>query len=151
MRFALGAAALVASLGLAGCGGNDGGSAELSIVGGEAKDDSEVGGYAFEGDDVVSPGPTIRVRAGQPVTVTFENVHGQYFGESIPHNLVVTATKDEQAKPFWQAAIGETDYLDVGERESVTFTPDAAGSYFYLCTVPGHVGRGMWGRFVVEE
>lgn len=150
-RFALGTVAMIGVLGGAGCGG-DAGSAELSIVGGEVKDDSEVGGFAFEGDDVVSPGPTIRVRVAEPVTITFENVHGQYFGENIiPHNLVVTATKDERAKPLWQAAIGETDHVDVGERGSVTFTPDAPGSYFYVCTVTGHIARGMWGRLVVEE
>jgi nitrite reductase (NO-forming) len=33
----------------------------------------------------------------------------------------------------------------------VTFTPDKPGTYYYICSVPGHVERGMWGRFVVEE
>jgi FtsP/CotA-like multicopper oxidase with cupredoxin domain len=143
---------LLAALPLAACGGGESGATELSIVGGEVKEDAEVGGFAFEGDHVVSPGPTIRVRAGQEVTITFKNVHGQYFGESfIPHNLVVAATKDQDAKPLWNAAIGETDYVLVGDSGSVTFTAGAPGRYFYLCTVSGHIDRGMWGRFLVEE
>jgi FtsP/CotA-like multicopper oxidase with cupredoxin domain len=142
---------LLLALPLAACGGGSG-ATELSIVGGEVKEDSEVGGFAFEGDVVVSPGPTIRVRTGQEITITFKNVHGQYFGETyIPHNLVVAATKDQDAKPLWNAAIGETDYVLVGDSGSVTFTAGAPGRYFYLCTVSGHIDRGMWGRFIVED
>lgn len=147
---AVAAAALVVLLAFAGCGDGDG-TKKLSIVGGELKDDSEAAGYALEGGDVVSPGPTIRVRTGERVTITFKNVHGQYSRETyIPHNLVVTATKDEHAKPLWKAAVGETEFLAVGESGSVTFTPDAPGAFFYLCTVSTHLGRGMWGRFIVE-
>lgn len=143
----------VAGIGLVGCGGEETPSTQFSIVGGEIKGDSELAGYAFEGADVVSPGPTIRVRAGRPLTITFKNVHGQYFGETyIPHNLVVTATKDEDAQPLWDAAIpAGPDTLNVGESESVTFAPDRAGSYFYVCTVYSHIDRGMWGRFIVEQ
>jgi len=30
-------------------------------------------------------------------------------------------------------------------------TPDTAGESFYICSIQGHVARGMYGSFVVEE
>ncbi len=41
--------------------------------------------------------------------------------------------------------------LRAGERGSVTFTAEAAGSFYYVCAFSDHVGAGMWGRFTVDE
>jgi hypothetical protein len=71
------------------------------------------------------------------MTITLENVHGQFDEESISHDFVVVAEQDELAEPLW-GAIGKEDALEPGERRSVTFTPDAQGSFFYICSVPGH-------------
>ena len=108
-------------------------------------------GFALEGEDITSPGPTITVRAGEPVTITFKNVHD--FPE--PHDFVIVAEMDNLAllskplvDPLWGA---ETEWLPFGEQQSITFTPDTPGSYFYVCTNSDHVSRGMWGSFVVEE
>lgn len=30
------------------------------------------------------------------------------------------------------------------------FVASQAGSYYYLCPVPGHARRGMYGRFIVR-
>ncbi len=103
------------------------------------------GGYALEGDDVVSPGPTITVRAGEPVTITFK-VADEIVPE--PHDFVIVAEKARFADPLWGA---KTEQLPFGEQQSITFTPDTPGSYFYICTVSDHLSRGMWGSFIVEE
>ena len=39
---------------------------------------------------------------------------------------------------------------DLPTSGSMTFTAREAGRYFYICSIPGHVGRGMYGEFVVE-
>ncbi len=117
-----------------------------------------IGGFAFEGEVITSPGPTIRVRKGETVTITFENVHfwddGTPFHE--PHNFTIVADKDvglPRMEPLWGAHVGGFDdpNLKPGERGSVTFTAEAAGSFFYVCAFSDHIAVGMWGRFVVEE
>ncbi|HEX9845145.1 MAG TPA: plastocyanin/azurin family copper-binding protein, partial [Candidatus Nitrosotenuis sp.] len=37
-----------------------------------------------------------------------------------------------------------------GESGEVTFTAGAPGTYYYICTVPGHSALGMKGSFIVE-
>lgn len=115
-------------------------------------------GFAVESEEATSPGPTIRVRKGETVTITFENAHyledGRPFGAQ--HNLFVVADKDVswiEMEPLWGGHVGGfgDPNLKEGERGSVTFTADAAGSFFYVCAVLDHVERGMWGRFIVEE
>ncbi len=103
------------------------------------------GGFAFEGEDVVSPGPAITVRAGEPVTITFKVVD-EIVPE--PHDFVIVAEKARSADPLWGA---KTEPLPFGEQQSITFTPDTPGSYFYMCSVSDHLRRGMWGSFIVEE
>ena len=38
-----------------------------------------------------------------------------------------------------------------GESATFTFTAPAAGTYQYVCTVPGHAPAGMVGTFTVTE
>ena len=107
------------------------------------------GGYALEGEDIVSPGPTIKEHVGEPVTITFKNVD-DYLPE--PHNFVIVAEKDWPeaviADPLWGA---KTEPLRFGEQQTITFTPDTPGSYFYICSVSDHLYHEMWGRFIVED
>ena len=103
------------------------------------------GGYALEGEDVMSPGPTIVARAGQQVTITFK-VADEIVLE--PHDFVIVAEQDKLADPLWGA---QTDKLRFGEQQTITFTPDTPGTYFYICSVSDHLHRGMWGSFVAEE
>lgn len=132
---------------------------ELELVAGFfGHSSNNLGGFAVAGEEITSPGPTLRVRKGETVTITFENAHvwedGKPFGE--PHNLVVVADKDARRldlKPLWGAKVGGfgEDYLPTGERGSVTFTAETAGEFHYVCSVGDHIAHGMWGRFVVEE
>ena len=43
-----------------------------------------------------------------------------------------------------------TNPLKAGESGSVTFLAGAPGTYYYICTVPGHALQGMQGSFIVE-
>ncbi len=135
---------------IAGCGE----PAEFVVIGGVVISDEGPagGGFAIEGEDLVSPGPTITVRAGQPVTITFK-VADEIVPE--PHDFFIVADKDYRevvfAKlegPLWGAG---TESLSFGEEQTITFTPDTPGSYFYICSVSDHLFRGMWGSFEVEE
>ncbi len=153
------------------CGDNGDGNDEATafvVLGGAVIPEEGVPtelGFALEGEDVVSPGPAITVRAGEPVTITFK-VADEIVPE--PHNFVIVADmglvpldfgaetvegriardKARRADPLWGA---KTERLPFGEQQSITFTPDTPGSYFYICSVSDHLHRGMWGSFIVEE
>ncbi len=133
------------------CGDNGDGNGEataLVVLGGVVipeEGPASEGGFAFEGEDVGSPGPTITVRAAEPVTITFK-IADEIVPE--PHDFVIVAEKARTADPLWGA---KTEQLRFGEQQSITFTPDTPGSFFYICSVSGHLSRGMWGSFIVEE
>jgi uncharacterized cupredoxin-like copper-binding protein len=147
------AAAVIAAAVAGGC--ENPSARNLSIVAGETREDGERGGYALEGDEITSnPGATFRTKLGERVTIRFDNVHGIYHGETwIEHDFVVVADRPDfmKAAPeaLWSAKTSVIRPED--PPEVVTFTPDAVGAYYYICSVPGHVERGMWGRFVVEK
>lgn len=156
LRAHFAAAVLGAGLAVAGCGGGEASTPaaieELMIIGAETRADGEKGGYALEGGEITSdPGPTIRVKVGEPVRITFDNVH--FHGESIEHDFAIVADKHTFTPLTPDALWGaRTDVIHPDDAaDTVTFTPDAPGTYYYVCSVPGHVERGMWGRFIVEE
>lgn len=123
-------------------------NADLVLMTGETIEDTELGGYAFAGEALTSPGPEIRVGVGKPVTIALENVHGYVDAETIDHDLVVVGRKAESAKPLWGA---RTEELEPGQADVITFTPDEPGRFFYICSLATYMsGHGMWGRFVVE-
>jgi plastocyanin len=119
----------------------------LPMIAGELRDDSDAGGFALEGEELTSPGPTLRVPAGAEVTITLHNQHGAFSGEEISHNIAIVADKDAVPHPRFES---EIDPVNAGETGSVTFTAGEPGTYFYVCTLVGHVGRGMYGEFIVE-
>jgi rusticyanin len=98
--------------------------------------------------------PTISVRVGSTVTLTFVNAD-----DDTAHGLVVTATEPPYAPmPMMTAAPAFTgaavwflgDPTAQGMHEStITFTAAESGSYRYLCPVPGHARAGMVGVFAV--
>ena len=130
---------------------------ELVLVAGFVGDPPIGGGFAVEGEEITSPGPTIRVRKGETVTITFENAHYREIGTPFPepHNFTVVADKDVsvfEMEPLWGAHVGgfDDENLKAGERGSVTFTAETAGEFYYVCAYSDHIEVGMWGRFIVE-
>lgn len=107
----------------------------------------------------------IRVKAGQPVKLTFNNVHPSV---PQPHNLVISkpGTKDAMLAAAMQMAAApdgmakgfipdspdvlfHTKLLQPNTSETLEFTAPAAGDYPFLCTFPGH-GILMNGVMKVE-
>ncbi len=105
----------------------------------------------------------IRIRAGQPVTLNFENPDG------MPHNMVIlkpgtlekvgaaadAMLSDPKASekhyvPKIQEVLHHTKVINAGESTSIEFVaPEKAGDYPFVCTFPGH-WRLMHGILKVE-
>ncbi|WP_420546525.1 plastocyanin/azurin family copper-binding protein [Nitrosopumilus sp.] len=98
---------------------------------------------ALPGED--GNNPEIRVNSGDEVTVTSANLGNSF------HAFGVVANPDDFNNVIWGSEIGSmSNPLKPGESGSVTFMAGAPGTYYYICTVPGHAMQGMQGTFVVE-
>jgi uncharacterized cupredoxin-like copper-binding protein len=82
----------------------------------------------------VSP-EQVNVTAGKPVTLALIN------SGKIEHNWML----DHAA-----GVVPIQVVLASGEGTSVTFTPEATGTFRYWCTIPGHAPAGMVGTLIVE-
>ena len=110
----------------------------------------------YESDDFITfafgavPGteganPEIRVNAGDEVAVTVVN-QGISF-----HSFAVVKDPDNLNSMVWDSEIGSaTAPLSRGQSGEVRFVADTPGTYFYICTVPGHALQGMQGTLIVE-
>jgi nitrite reductase (NO-forming) len=89
--------------------------------------------------------PDFVVNSGDEVTFTAANA-GKGF-----HAFGITASPDDFNNVLWGSTIASASApLKSGESESSTFTAGAPGTYYYICTVPGHASLGMQGSFIVE-
>ena len=89
--------------------------------------------------------PEIRVKSGDEVTVTVTNAGVSF------HSFGVVSNPDDFNSVIFDSAINSASSpLKAGESGSVTFMAGAPGTYYYICTVPGHSLQGMQGSFIVE-
>jgi len=89
--------------------------------------------------------PEIRVNSGDEVTITVANKGASF------HAFGVVSNPEDFNSIIWDSAIAAaTNPLKPGEDGSTTFTAGAPGTYYYICTVPGHALQGMQGSFIVE-
>lgn len=146
LRMALLSILLGAALVLTACGNNNAGSG--GSTGGSA------GGTTIEigsdGENLAFDKTELSVSAGQEVTVTFTNnsavqqhnwvlVNGGEAEAQAVANAGLTAGLENNYLPAdGSNVLANTNVLNGGESGSVTFTAPAAGSYLYICTVPGH-------------
>ncbi len=115
---------------------------EFTVVGGEA---GPKFGFASEGQQISSPGPTLTVKTGDIVKVNFKN------NGATAHAFSVVTEKSDKAPLVFKATIGTGPRpLEPGSQRSIVFSADKAGTYYYICPVPGHAQLGMWGEFKVE-
>ena len=89
--------------------------------------------------------PDVVVNSGDEVTITTINA-----GMSFHAFGVVSNPDDFNSVVFDSAIAAATNPLKPGESGSTTFTAGAPGTYYYICTVPGHALQGMVGNFIVE-
>jgi len=89
--------------------------------------------------------PEIRVNSGDEVTINANNM-----GKSF-HSFGIVANPEDFNSVIMDSAIRSmSNALKPGEGDSVTFIAGAPGTYYYICTVPGHAIQGMQGSFIVE-
>ena len=89
--------------------------------------------------------PDFVVNSGDEVTFTAINA-GKGF-----HAFGIAASPDDFNNALWGSEIASSSApLKAGESGSSTFTAGAPGTYYYICTVPGHASLGMQGSFIVE-
>ncbi len=109
----------------------------------ESDDILTLGFNALPGEE--GSNPEIRVNSGDEVTVTSTNT-----GKSF-HAFGVVADPEDFNNVIWDSAIAApTNPLRPGESGTATFLAGAPGTYYYICTVPGHALQGMQGSFIVE-
>jgi Uncharacterized copper-binding protein len=89
--------------------------------------------------------PDVTVNSGDEVTITTINA-----GMSFHAFGVVSNPDDFNSIIFDSAIAAATNPLKPGESGSTTFIAGAPGTYYYICTVPGHALQGMQGSFIVE-
>jgi plastocyanin len=86
----------------------------------------------LKGEDIKFDQTSLTAQVGQSVTVNFENVG------ALDHSFLI----DELGVSVQNVKPGET--------RTVTFTPQAAGTYTYYCDVAGHREAGMVGTLTVN-
>ncbi len=101
-------------------------------------------GFGTAGNNITSPGPTLRIRVTDIVSVTLVNVG------SMPHAFAVTTMPTTGAKVLFNAEIASSvNPLEPGQRRTLVFAPTFAGNFYYICPVSGHAEMGMYGSVVV--
>jgi uncharacterized cupredoxin-like copper-binding protein len=154
-RTFLGGVSLLAALALTACGGGSGGEGN----GGTGGTGGTTGGTTLS----VASDPTLlkyaqtalEATAGQPITVNFNNP-----STTLPHNWVLVQPGQEQAvadaaAPKNGDATGLPGVIVAGKpitgsQESISVSAQQAGTYPYICTVPGHFAAGMKGTLTVK-
>jgi plastocyanin len=151
-RFGSAALAAVLLTVLAACGGGstptDGGGAGGGLA------------VSARGEELAFDPTTLTATAGAQTTVTFNNP-----STANNHNWVLVNGGDDVATQVNDASVeastvgyattgpnvvAATKTLGPNSNEAVTFTAPAAGTYTFLCTVPGHYAAGMKGTLTVQ-
>ena len=114
---------------------------ELNFV--ESSDFRTLAFNALPGEEGYNP--EIRVKSGDTVNISSAN-NGKSF-----HAFGVVADPEDFNNILWGSAIAAaSNPLKPGQSGDVSFTAGAPGTYYYICTVPGHALQGMQGSFIVE-
>jgi azurin len=105
----------------------------------------------------------IRVKAGEPVTLTLKHV-GKLDIKVMGHNWVLlkqgtdlvgfaakasAAVNNDYIPEGSEDIIAHTKLLGGGQSDTITFDAPAPGTYQFLCSFPGHFAM-MQGTFIVE-
>jgi nitrite reductase (NO-forming) len=90
---------------------------------------------------------TLSVPAGAQVTLTLKNSGG------LDHNFVVVSESTDPISVTEADALGGINAGTVagGGEKTFTFSAPAAGTYKYVCTIPGHAAGGMVGTFTTTS
>ncbi|ACL23273.1 plastocyanin/azurin family copper-binding protein [Chloroflexus aggregans] len=148
------------TMALAACGGG-GSSGSGGSTGGSASSGPVTLEIGSKGEELAFDKTELTVAAGQTVTLRFKNNSAVQ-----QHNWVLIKGGDAEAAAVANAGLSagpaanylpadksnilaESPLANGGETVEVTFTAPAAGTYLFICTVPGHYPL-MQGKLVVN-
>ncbi|GIV89307.1 MAG: auracyanin-A [Chloroflexus sp.] len=148
------------AMALAACGGG-GSSGSGGSTGGSASSGPVTLEIGSKGEELAFDKTELTVAAGQTVTLRFKNNSAVQ-----QHNWILIKGGDAEAAAVANAGLSagpaanylpadksnilaETPLANGGETVEVTFTAPAAGTYLFICTVPGHYPL-MQGKLVVN-
>jgi nitrite reductase (NO-forming) len=101
-------------------------------------------GFGTDANQLTSPGPTLRFKITDIVSVTVVNIG------KMPHAFAITATPKTGSATLFDAAIASaSNPLQPGQMRTIIFAASNAGSFYYICPVPGHAESGMYGSVIV--
>jgi len=103
-------------------------------------------GFGNTATSITSPGPTLNLVEGTTYNMTVYNV-----SHNMDHSWEITTSETVSTSPLWGAGIDISAYILPGGSGSVTFTPTQTGNFYYVCTFPGHIALGMYGKVVVSS
>jgi uncharacterized cupredoxin-like copper-binding protein len=107
--------------------------------------------FGLAPDNLTTPGPTLILKRGEPVKIILKNV-GVLGHTFIVINSLESILPGRINPAFDNAKIGEEiKPIKSGSEASTIFIPDKPGTYYYICSVPGHYQLGQWGKLIVVE
>jgi cytochrome c oxidase subunit 2 len=98
-------------------------------------------GFGNSSGTITSPGPSLKFHVNDTVMIVFSNAGAMY------HSFAVVDSLGPNYNVLFNSSVAP---VAPGQAATVTFTCTQAGSFYYICTVPGHVQLGMWGNFIVS-
>jgi len=119
----------------------------LAACGGDEPEAPPSVAFTVEGLDTFQFNPTtLSAPAGAHVTLTFKN------GGGLEHNFVIVTDNTDPLTVTDADAFGGINVgtISAGGEKVYTFTAPAAGTYKYVCTIPGHAAGGMVGTFTSQ-
>ena len=119
---------------------------QLTLYAGEVS--STAYGFGNTASSITSPGPPLTLTEGQTYNMTVYNVSTH---DMLHSWEISTSEAVDTSGPLWGAGIDLTNYIPVGSSGSVEFTPTQTGNFYYVCTFPGHIALGMYGKVVVSS
>ncbi|HJL88853.1 MAG TPA: plastocyanin/azurin family copper-binding protein [Acidimicrobiales bacterium] len=135
------ALAAAITLPLAACGGGSDGATSDSAA------PSSSSTISVEGTEFKFAPADVSVKAGQAVTVTFDNLG------AVDHEWAVLreGTQIKAETDFKESMVLlEVEAIPAGTSATQTFTFDKAGRYQIICALPGHFAAGMKGTLTVS-
>lgn len=144
---------LFLALALTGCGG--GGAATTPDTGTSGSSDGGIQVSADPSGQLKFQPAALTAKADEAIGVSFKNPG------PLPHNWVLVAPGEEQAVVAASAAKGgdatgvagvivTTSVLTANGSEAKELPAKPAGTYSYICTVPGHYAAGMKGTLTLK-
>ncbi len=100
--------------------------------------------YAFNALSGSDMNPTVQANVGDSIVFHVTN-KGKSF-----HAFAITSSATGPGPAIDGTTVGTADNpMKPGASGQVTFVPSAAGTYYYICAVPGHRELGMEGKIIV--